>query len=174
VLEDEITECKVPSAKFAIAGDRVPVPVKDVLLDLHERAVAGFDTVARRMAPSENRFTTVVVARMLVVVDIVVVDRHGLRIVSVNSALHERGIVTAVAVVHVHGGTAPVVDLIVIDLHVLTGEHSDPVGIILPHGRERVVALAAVEPDPADPHVIAGNNLTKLGTRFRSALIDSV
>src|SRR5215471_2338564 len=94
---------------------------------------------------------------MLVVVDVIVVDPDRVRIVAVDPA-DEVGAVVADAVVYVDASATPPIDLVMVDLHVLAGVHRNPVCIVLPHGRERIIALPTIEADPADAHVIAGKN----------------
>jgi hypothetical protein len=81
------------------------------------------------------------------------------RIVEVDPA-DKVGIVISVPVMHVDGSPTPPVDLAMVDLDVLAGVYSNAICVICPHRREWVVTLPTVQPDTADPYVIAGVNLT--------------
>src|SRR5262249_20536500 len=158
VLEDEVTEGKIASARLPVTRDRVSVEIEDILLNLHVGAVGRHNPVARRVAVIEHPFSAIVVAGMLVVVDIVVVYPNSNGLLEVDSA-DKVGIIGVVAVVHADRGTTPAIDLIMINLHVLAGVHRDAIGILCSHGREWVVTLPAIEPDPTDMHPIASGTI---------------
>ena len=105
VLEHEVAPGVVAGAKLAVAGNRVPVVVEHVLLDQGERRVDDLDAVA-------------VGAVLLVVVDEVVVDAHR------HVVLHRAGVVCKKAadraelIRDADRGSAPAVDLVVVDLDV--------------------------------------------------------